>query len=590
MTTSPDLQNGYHYRAKLVKAGRLQSAHWAILGLSILLTIIAWQFSRQQLEQKIEERFNREAAHVIELVKERMTLYERFLWGAVALNDVNNKLDNNEWKTYADSLNLGKTYPGIHGIGIIYNIQANGLDEYLREQRINRPEYNIHPFQEKYEYWPITYIEPLATNFKAVGLDVSFESNRYNGIKKSRDSGLAKLTGPIALVQGNKNNTGFLFYAPFYRGGNQYNTIAERQENIIGVSYAPFIMHKLITAVLSDNNQLTSLKITDQGVSLYDDENHQARNKIDAEPLFTTDIDAEFYGRVWTFHITSNIDFRKGAETSQPYYILLGGIIIDLLILAMFLFLAKANRQALVYADRVTDELNEKTICLKKSNEDLEQFAYVASHDLVSPLNAIQKLISWIKEDCIEILPETTKTHLSLLESRTQRMINLLKDLLDYSRVGRVDFDAELLQIKPLTNDIFALLDHNTNTSLTVNDAKLIFPRVPFEIIMRNLISNAIKHHDKEKINLEVTLKELPNYYQICVQDDGPGIPPELTNKALEMFQTLQPRDKVEGSGMGLSLIVKIIEHYRGKLSIESDGIRGTKVIILLPIPNNTVG
>ena len=102
--------------------------------------------------------------------------------------------------------------------------------------------------------------------------------------------------------------------------------------------------------------------------------------------------------------------------------------------------------------------------------------------------------------------------------------------------------------------------------------------------MLRNLISNAIKHHDKTSGHIEVLYKEENGMHHICVKDDGPGIPQALFDKALEMFQTLKPRDKVEGSGMGLSLSKKTIEHYGGTLTIESDGVNGTSVIIIWPI------
>jgi hypothetical protein len=105
-------------------------------------------------------------------------------------------------------------------------------------------------------------------------------------------------------------------------------------------------------------------------------------NKIDPKPLFIEKINVNFYGREWKFTISSNLNFREASGSNQPYFILAGGIIIDLLILALFIVLSRANRQALVYADDITRELKIGTQRLVKSNQDLEQFAYIASHDL----------------------------------------------------------------------------------------------------------------------------------------------------------------------------------------------------------------
>ena len=571
-------------RKKLVRAGKLHSVHWLILGLSIILTIAAWYFSNEQVAQKVEERFKRESAQVIELVKDRITLYEQALWGAVAFHHANdNRVDNVQWKKYADSLHIDKTYPGINGIGIIYNIKPEQLNDYLINQRISRAEYAIHPQHEQSEHWPITYIEPVNTNMKAVGLDMAFEPNRYTGILKARDSGLAQLTGPITLVQDSKKTPGFLFYAPFYEGGAIHTSIEDRQENIIGVSYAPFIMSKLISGTLAIENRLVSLKISDQGDALYDDANNITSSNIDKKPLFHDEVNVEFYGRVWRFNIDSNLAFRAASESFQPTVILLSGIFIDLLILALFLFLSRANRQALMYADAMTVELRAKTKRLEKSNQDLEQFAYVASHDLKSPLNAIQKLVGWLKDDCIDVLPESSLKHIALLENRSERMSNLLNDLLNYARIDKFEYQPEMLELSTAADDIFSLLDHGENVLLATAKGELNFPRVPLDIILRNLISNAIKHHDKDSVNIKMTYSTVGNMHRISIEDDGPGIPPKLFDKALEMFQTLKPRDKVEGSGMGLSLVQKIVLHYEGELTIESDGLRGTRIIVMLP-------
>ena len=97
-------------------------------------------------------------------------------------------------------------------------------------------------------------------------------------------------------------------------------------------------------------------------------------------------------------------------------------------------------------------------------------------------------------------------------------------------------------------------------------------------------MSNAIKHHDKDSVNIKISYSKTDDMHCLSILDDGPGIPPELFHKALEILQTLKPRDQVEGSGMGLSLVQKIVLRYQGSLTIESDGIRSTKIIILLPI------
>ena len=572
-------------RKKLIYAGQMHFVHWLIVLLSILLTFAAWHYSKSQLHQKLESKFQRNAEQVVSLVKERMELYENALWGGVAYIDAaDTDISYSKWLAYSNSLKIDLTYPGINGIGIIHNIKPEQLDDYIAKQRVVRPDYAIHPSHNESEYWPITYVEPAESNKKAIGLDMAFETNRYSSIKRARDSGQAQLTAPITLVQDAKKTPGFLFYTPFYKNGQKPNSIAARRANIDGVTYAPFIMKNLMQGTLAEKNRQVSIKIRDASDLLFDDHVDKNTQDIDLKPLFSKEDKVALYGREWTFSIQSNLSFRKESAASQSAFILIGGLIIDTLLLGLFLFLSRANRQALAYADQMNLALKEKTAHLEKSNSDLEQFSYVASHDLKSPLNAIKQLVGWISEDCQDLIPDESKKHLTLLSQRSERMMKLLNDLLDYSRINRTEFKKQPVNLRDVSQDTLQLLDKTQYFTVISPDIEINIPQVPFEIVLRNLISNAIKHHDKGSGKITLSYESSNETHRIAVADDGPGIPPEFHHKAMEMFQTLQSRDKVEGSGMGLAMIKRILDHYKGGITIDSDGARGTKIIITWPV------
>ncbi len=574
-------QNIDEERERLLKAGQMNLVHWLIVILSIVITLTAWYYSKSQLNQKLEAKFERNAEQVVSLVKERMKLYENALSSGVAyIDSVETEITQPRWALYANSLKIDLTYPGINGIGIIYNIKPDQLNSYLDEQRQYRPNYKIHPNHTESEYWPITYIEPVAPNKMAVGLDMAFETNRYSSVKKARDTGEAQLTGPITLVQDAKKTPGFLFYTPFYKNGSKPKSIDERRDLIEGVVYAPFIMKNLMQGTLAEKNRQVSIKITDSGDILYDDQDNKSLTDFDNTPLFTKQINIKLNGRVWSFSIQSNLSFRNESTANQSSYILIGGLFIDSMLLGLFLFLSRANRLALDYADRINSSLETKTKHLEKSNKDLEQFSYVASHDLKSPLNAIKQLVGWVREDCIDIIPEESKNHLDLLTQRSDRMMKLLNDLLDYSRINRTEFKSISINLKEMTKDLDKLLDIPSGFNIIAPDINITIPEVPFEIVLRNLLSNSIKHHDKENGTIIISYEQGNDFHIITVEDDGPGIPEEFHEKAMEMFQTLKPRDKVEGSGMGLSMIKKIVTHYQGSVMIHSDGKRGTRILI----------
>lgn len=230
-------------------------------------------------------------------------------------------------------------------------------------------------------------------------------------------------------------------------------------------------------------------------------------------------------------------------------------------------------------SERKLAELRQRELIteLTRINEELNNFAYVSSHDLRSPLRGIDQLATWISEDLGEIVPAETREHLILMRNRIKRMEMLLDDLLAYSRVGRNNEEIEVVNTHELVSDIFDLTANNKGIEMRIIGTLpvILTRRVPLELVFRNLIGNAIKHHDKESGVIEVSARVTQGHVEFLVKDDGPGIEPEHQQRVFGMFQTLKPRDQVEGSGMGLALIKKAVDAVGGEVSVESDGKHG---------------
>lgn len=228
----------------------------------------------------------------------------------------------------------------------------------------------------------------------------------------------------------------------------------------------------------------------------------------------------------------------------------------------------KAAEQAL--RDRETE--------LKRSNEELENFAYVASHDLKAPLRAIDSLASWIAEDLEGKLDEGTAENLGLMKARVRRMEGLLEGLLAYSRVGHANCEVEQIDSRELLTTMLKFMDLPEGFSVEVGDdmPTIESERPPLELVFRNLIRNAVKHHDGDSGRIVITGQQHPALCEFTVSDDGPGIPEEFQDRVFGMFQTLKPRDEVEGSGMGLALVRKAVEQNNGNITIVSEG-RGSE-------------
>lgn len=216
---------------------------------------------------------------------------------------------------------------------------------------------------------------------------------------------------------------------------------------------------------------------------------------------------------------------------------------------------------------------------LSRRNQELKDFAYVASHDLKAPLRGVSQLAMWITEDLEGQINEETREHLHLMRVRITRMEKLLEDLLLYFRADKLGGNIVTVDFAELVRDVFELCCSDASFDLELQGS---LPKAPthkaaLELVLRNLISNAIKHHDKKSGHIIVRSVASPEdtHYIFEVADDGTGIPPEHHERVFAMFQTLRPRDEVEGSGMGLAVIRKTIESLGGSISLAANQPRG---------------
>ena len=220
---------------------------------------------------------------------------------------------------------------------------------------------------------------------------------------------------------------------------------------------------------------------------------------------------------------------------------------------------------------KVEVELEAKQAELMRSNKDLEQFAYVASHDLKAPLRAIELLVQWIVEGLAGYDTNNVQENLALLAKRTTRLNRLLDDLLAYSRAGRKVGSHRMADTHALVLDIVQMLNPPPTISISVDGQLPKFKThpAPLEQVLRNLISNAIKHHPGPQGRIVVSCQEQSDRYVYSIEDDGEGIPQQYAERVFEMFQTLKPRDQVEGSGMGLAIVNRIVQWQGGKVWFE---------------------
>jgi PAS domain S-box-containing protein len=209
---------------------------------------------------------------------------------------------------------------------------------------------------------------------------------------------------------------------------------------------------------------------------------------------------------------------------------------------------------------------------LRHSNRELDQFAYVTSHDLKAPLRAIASLAEWIEEDFIGPISPEVRSHLDLLRRRVNRMQALLDSLLEYSRAGRKQTPITMVNVGNLLTEVIQSLEPPETFTIDITSPMptMNTRQQPLQQVFSHLIDNAIRHHPTQTGIIKIAAVDQGDYYEFSVADDGDGIDIQFQEKIYMIFQTLKARDHQENIGAGLAIIQKIATAEGGTIRLES--------------------
>lgn len=245
----------------------------------------------------------------------------------------------------------------------------------------------------------------------------------------------------------------------------------------------------------------------------------------------------------------------------------------------------QSNKQLSEVNNNLEYLIKDRTQKLEQANNELKDFAHVVSHDLKAPLRAIKSMAEWLIEDYAQLLDKEGREHLNLIQTRTQRMQSLINGLLEYAKVGQDLVKLQQVNMHKEMEDLILFLDppKNIEVKITTELPTLWTDKIRINQVFQNLLSNAIKYNDKEKGLIEIFVEENEQTYVFSVKDNGPGIEEQYFNKIFKVFQTLEARDKFESTGVGLSIVQKIINLLNGKVWLTSTIGKGALFNIELP-------
>jgi signal transduction histidine kinase/CheY-like chemotaxis protein len=229
-------------------------------------------------------------------------------------------------------------------------------------------------------------------------------------------------------------------------------------------------------------------------------------------------------------------------------------------------------RDRVIEIEQTNLRLSLATNLLEKRNQELDEFACIASHDLQAPLRGIANLADWLTKDLEGKLPAENQQQIDLIQSRVAQMNTLINGLLQYARVGREQIESTTMNIGQLLAEVVETLDPppEFQVSFPANLPTIGTQTLLLKQVFANLIGNAIRYHHRPNGKVEIVATEQEYLWKFTVIDDGPGIAPEHHRKIFGIFQTLVGRDNNKGTGVGLAIVQKIVEGRGGSVWVDS--------------------
>lgn len=558
---------------------------------SVGLTLLVWKVSSTAQEERSALRLEQESERVVGLFTEQLQRHADLLQATASLLAAREKsIRHDEWKRYHDGLELPLLFPALSSINLVHHVRRDEAEAFVEARRLDYPEYALHPQHDQPFHLPVAHSSG-SVRADALGFDMAHETVRRSAVARAMQSGRAQISAPIQLTY--SKTTGFLMFAPFYRGAAD-GWKSDRADGMAGAVFALMRTASLAAGVLDQSKRDVLVKISDGGETLYDEQDANRTGAAQSEQTPHT-VKVPVFGREWQFDVIGTAGFHVDAESEWPTLILVAGLLINLLLLIMFTMLSRANRRALSFADRMVARFRTQSAELRESNRELEAFACVVSHDLKSPLRGIGVLANIIEEDLEDqVSSDKARTDMEHNFKRLHRQVDrglaLIAGVLAYSRVGEVMGRSGFVD----TRDMVVRIVDGHQVADGAVELRGDFPvlhtyAIRLDQVFANLIGNAFKYHpDAAAARVVISAEAVGKsgeLHRFTVADNGPGIDPRYHDRIFELFSTLQSRDSVESTGVGLAIVKKTIERIGGTISVSSDVGAGCAFTFEWPAP-----
>lgn len=565
--------------------------------LSLLLaTALAAYFGARQIDQRSGEQLDEQAEAVSQALDRRIETYVEKTYGIRSLFVVDDDVPSH--RAFDDFLGIQRIqdrFPGALSLGFAERTEIAGRDAFVR--RVDRDarrtdlgyrRFTIRPNAARPVSVVVDYVHPIKGLEAAYGFDLLSEAARRLAVDRARLTARASATAPITLVTEPTGDVrGVIVTLPVYRGADQIPAAPLRDARFRGVAYTALRFPDLMRGIVgrADDLEIYDVGSVDAVPARIraGDEAYNARGGSDAA---SRDEDSSrimpltVAGRRWQLYYATDRTLVSGTERAIPWLIATLGLVVSLLAGGIVGALAAAGRRAEALADQMTIEL-------KRSNEELERFAFLASHDLQQPLRTVSGFVQLLERQYGGQLDAAAHEYIDHALRGTRQMGTLIDDLLTYSRVTRDDrpltpvplddvWDAAVAQLKATIEAEGATVERGTLPVVDGDRGQLVQ-------VFANLIGNAVKYRGEEAPAVTADARPVTGGWEIAIQDNGIGIDPADHDRIFEMFRRLHTEEEFEGTGVGLALVRRIVEHSNGTIRVESARGSGSRFVLTLP-------